>query len=61
MDIATLVIGYLLTSAICSSVLVGACVVSSRSKDVGNTKKRTVRVVRSGGTWHYVDTAAHAR
>jgi hypothetical protein len=61
MDITTLAIGYLLTSAICSSVLVGACMLNGRTKDPTNKKKRVVRVVRSGGTWHCVDTASHAR
>jgi hypothetical protein len=32
MDITVVVIGLLLTSALCTSALIGACIVSSRSK-----------------------------
>jgi hypothetical protein len=58
MDITTLVIGYLLSGVLCTSVLVSACIVNGRTKDA---RKRVVRVARSGDTWHYVDSAAHAR
>jgi hypothetical protein len=58
MNITTLVIGYLLTSAFCATVFVSACMVNGQNKD---TRKRVVRVTRSGDTWHYVATTTQAQ
>ena len=61
MDITTFVIGYLLISAVCTTVFVSACMVNGRIEATRKSKKRVVRVEHSGGTWRNVDSATHAR
>jgi hypothetical protein len=52
MDMTTLVIGYLLISAFCTSALVSACVISGRTKDVGK------RIVRAAYPQHHMSVLA---
>jgi hypothetical protein len=52
MDITTLVIGYLLISALCTSALISACVISGRTKEVRKP------IVRAAPPQHHMSVLA---